>query len=398
GHCARRPTQFPMNPALQKTLVFLLLIAAGYFLQKKIGNKQELKGVKVLILAVILPATIFVALLKIKIAAELLLLPVMALLLNFILFYAARSALPRLGFARDTREWRTMSMLVPSLAPGLSCFPFVMEYLGDESLALAALADVGNKIFVLIILYIIAMNWYYRLRGAGEADTTDPGRREKLKDLGLSLLREPVNLVIVTAIVMLSFGLDITSLPVFLESTAVRLAALMTPIVLLFIGMAVRFERREMALILRVLAFRSGTALLLSSALLFIYPPATPAFALLAVIFPQSAVSFWPFAHMSAVEGQRAEDEPSVFNIDLALNVLACSLPFSTVVILTVLSCGEFFASPLATLPLAGCLLIFPLYAVVRKGRKQVSTAAASPSAPNRPQPQKSGAVSAAST
>lgn len=359
-----------MNPALQKTLVFLLLIAAGYCLQKKISGKQDLKGVKVLILSVILPATIFVALLKIKISAELLMLPVVALALNFALYYAARHALPLLGFARNTKEWRTMSMLVPSLAPGLSCFPFVMEYLGDSSLAMAALADVGNKIFVLIILYLVAMHWFYQLRGANSEEELDaPGRRQKLKDLGLSLLREPVNLVIVAAILLLSFGLDITALPTFLESTAVRLAALMTPIVLLFIGMAVRFERREMAMILRVLAFRSGTALVLSTLLLFIFPIATPAFALLAVIFPQSAVSFWPFAHMSAVEGQREEGTPATFNIDLALNVLACSLPFSTVVILGVLSCGSFFASPLATLPLGLLLLLAPAIYALRKNK-----------------------------
>ena len=52
-------------------------------------------------------------------------------------------------------------MLLPSLAPGLSCFPFIIVYLGDEYLALAALADVGNKIFVLILLYMLAMHWYH---------------------------------------------------------------------------------------------------------------------------------------------------------------------------------------------------------------------------------------------
>jgi len=356
-----------MNPALQKTLVFILLIAAGYFLQKKINGKQDLKGVKVLILSVILPATIFVALLKIKISAELMLLPLVALALNISLFYAARYALPYLGFAAGTKEWRTMSLLIPSLAPGLSCFPFVIEYLGEESLAMAALADVGNKVFGLIILYLIAMSWYYKLRGANQEEGDSPGRKQKLKDLGLSLLREPVNIVIVAALVMLGLGLNISSLPTFLESTAVRLAALMTPIVLLFIGMAVRFERREMAMILRALAFRSGTALVLSSLLLFLFPIATPAFALLAIIFPQSAISFWPFAHMSAVEGQRETGEPEVFNIDLALNVLACSLPFSTVIILSVLSCGNFFANPLASLPLGLALLAVPVIYAIRK-------------------------------
>lgn len=355
-----------MNPALQKTLVFLLLIAAGYFLQKKINGKQDLKGIKVLILSVVLPATIFVALLKINISPELLLLPIGALALNFILFYAAKQALPKLGFRADNSDFRTMVMLVPSLAPGLSCFPFVMEYLGDEPLAMAALADVGNKIFVLIILYLIAMNWYYGQRASTDASSGSPDRKEKLKDLGLSLLREPVNLVIVAAILMLSFGLNISSLPGFLETTAVRLAALMTPIVLLFIGMAVRFERREMALILRVLAFRSGVAFFVSGIALLLLPAMAPAMVLLLVIFPQSAVSFWPFAHMSAVEGMRTETDQPVFNVDLALNVLACSLPFATVVILTVLSCGEFFTSPLTVLSLGAVLLIFPAIFVLR--------------------------------
>jgi len=371
-----------MNPALQKTLVFLLLIAAGYFLQKKISGKQDLKGIKVLILSVILPATIFVALLKINISAELLLLPVGALALNFALFYSAKFALPKLGFEAGTPGYRTMLMLVPSLAPGLSCFPFVMEYLGDESLAMAALADVGNKVFVLIILYLIAMNWYYAQRTNVEAGADGPNRKEKLKDLGLSLLREPVNLVIVAAILLLSFGFNISSLPAFLEITAVRLAALMTPIVLLFIGMAVRFERREMALILRVLAFRSAVALILSGLLLATLPAMATPMALLLVIFPQSAVSFWPFAHMSAVEGMRQEGETSVFNINLALNVLACSLPFATVVILTVLSFGEIFASPLAVLPLGAVMLVPPAIYLIRK-----ATAASAKTAEQKREP-----------
>lgn len=368
-----------MNPALQKTLVFLLLIAAGYLLQKKISGKQDLKGVKVLILSVILPATIFVALLKIDIAPELLLLPVGALALNFALFYTARSVLPRLGFAHGSKDWRTMLMLVPSLAPGLSCFPFVMEYLGDEALAMAALSDVGNKVFVLIILYLIAMNWYYASKSGQSNAEAPPNRKSKLKDLGMSLLREPVNLVIVAAIVLLCLGLDITALPAFLEITAVRLAGLMTPIVLLFIGMAVRFERREMLMIFRVLAFRSGTGLLLSGLALLALPAMAPALALLLVIFPQSAVSFWPFAHMSAVESLRKEGDKGVFNIDLALNVLACSLPFSTVIILSILSCGNFFSSPYAVVIFGLVLLLVPLGYVINRRMSTSSSSASGP-------------------
>ena len=347
---------YPMNPALQKTLAFLLLILLGYLLQRKLGGKQDLAGLKVLILSVILPATIFVALMKVEISMAMLWLPVLALLLNGALYAVSTAVLPRLGFATGTKEYRTMLMLVPSLAPGLSAFPFILEYLGDGPLALAALADVGNKIFVLIILYLVAMHWFYRLRGANEV----VNRGEKLKDLGLSLLREPVNLVMGAAFILLGLGLTTANLPVFLEDTVSRLAALMSPIVLLFIGMAVRFKREEVALILRVLCYRAGLAFLLAAGLITVAGLTGPT-ALLAVVFAQCAVSFWPFAHMAAVEGLRAADSPAVFDLDLGLNVLAFSLPFSTVLILSVLACGEWFATPQVPTLAAGLLLVFPL-------------------------------------
>ncbi len=363
-----------MNHALEKTIVFILLIAAGYLLQSKLKSKQDLAGVKVLILSVILPATIFVALLKINISTTLLLLPAGALILNFTLFYLVRAALPRLGFSDQQAKSRTMLLLLPSLAPGLSCFPFVIEYLGDEALAMAALTDVGNKIFVLIVLYLIAMNWYYATAKKNVTnEETSFGRKAKMKSLGLALLREPVNIVIVIAVLMLSFGLNVTSLPTFLETTVMRLAALMTPIVLLFIGMAVRLERREVTVILRCLAFRASLGLLLSGLLLLFLPAIPPALALLAVIFPQSAVSFWPFAHMSAVEALTGEKGEAVFSTDLALNVLACSLPFSTVIILGVLSCGDVFTAPSMVFGLALLLLSVPLFYMLRPSSQVVA-------------------------
>ncbi|MBB4079051.1 hypothetical protein GGR28_001668 [Lewinella aquimaris] len=351
-----------MNPALQKTIAFALLILAGYLMQRKLSGKQDLAGVKVLILSIILPATIFVALLKVEISVSLLLLPVLALVLNAALYLVSSWALPRLGFAADGKEWRTIMMLVPSLAPGLSAFPFILEYLGDGSLALAALADVGNKVFVLIVLYLIAMNWYYRGR---EADSEKINRRTKLKDLGISLLKEPVNLVIITALLMLTFGLDLSSLPFFVEDTVARLAGLMTPIVLLFIGMAVNIRRGEIARIVRVLCFRSGLAFLLSGVLIYLGGIAG-ATALLAVIFAQCAVSFWPFAHMSAVELLRGKSGAAVFDLDLGLNLLAFSLPFSTLVILTVFSFGDHFASPTVIAPVGLLMLAYPFVYVLR--------------------------------
>lgn len=339
--------------ALQKTISFLLLILIGVLLKKKIKNKEQLGGVKVLILSIALPATIFVALLKIKIDSSLLFLPLLALVFNVIMLLAARFMLPQFGIRKDSPDSRTIMLLLPSLAPGLSCFPFILEYLGEESLARAALTDVGNKVFVLILLYLLAMQWYYtrrkKVQGTANADTVST--KNRLKDLMLSLVQEPVNMVIVTALIMLGFGLNLNALPVFLQDSVSRMSILMTPMVLLFIGMAVKFQKSEVALLFKLLSFRAGFAFLLSALLLTFAPAASPAAILLAIVFPQSACSFWPFAHMSAVSALEFEDaveagskgpEPT-FQLDLALNTLALSLPFSTIIILSIFSLNEFF-------------------------------------------------------
>jgi len=343
-----------MDFALQKTLELLLIIGLGLLLQKKIA-KKDLKGVKTLILSVALPAVIFVALLKIKLESTLLIFPALALSFNLIMLVASKyflgASLPK---ENDSKK-RTLVMLMPSLAPGLSCFPFIVVYLGDDSLALAALADVGNKIFGLILLYMLAMHWY-QLRAVKDIRTTT---KSKLRSLFLSLLNEPINLVIVAGLILLGIGLNLESLPGFLQNTILSIKVLMTPLVLLFIGMAVRIKSGEFGLILSLLTRRAGITFFLSSIFVFLFPAMAPALILLLVVFPLSACSFWPFAHMSAVSSLEEKDkqENPTFDINFAVNILACSLPFSTILIIGVLSFSEFFIDPFKILG-AGFVMI----------------------------------------
>lgn len=351
-----------MGIALQKTIAFILLIGIGVLLKKKITSKAELKGIKAMILNIALPATIFVALLKIDIQPSLILLPILALGANFLLFLGAKFFLKVSGYEENSPKSRTLLLLIPSLAPGLSCFPFIAEFLGETSLAWAAFADVGNKIFVLIVLYMLAMHWYYKL--VNKQLTEKPNNNERLKDLGLSLLREPINLVLLVAILMLCIGMNLQSLPNFLQDSISRMSLLMTPLVLLFIGIAVKFRKADLKMMFQVLFWRSGFAFLMSAGLLLFLPSDLPLFvALLAVAFPQSACSFWPFAHMTAIESLEKEQEGvQTFDLDLALNMLAFSLPFSTVIILTICSSGNFFAAPsvvgLIGLVFVGCAVL----------------------------------------
>ncbi|MEL7124370.1 MAG: permease, partial [Bacteroidota bacterium] len=299
---------------------------------------------------------------------------------NFLMFFLAKWLLPLLKIEKGTPAYRTYMMLIPSLAPGLSCFPFVIEYLGDETLAQAALADVGNKIFVLIILYLIAMKWYYQLKESnGEEKGTEESR---LKGLLKSLISEPVNLVIVSAIILLAFGLNMSALPVFFQDTVTKMSALMTPMVLLFIGMAVKFNRQQFSKIFQLLLFRSGLAFVFS-ALVLTFVPVSSSMAMLILIFPQSAASFWPFAHMSAVTSLQAnnKEQSTVFQLDLGLNFLALSLPFSTLLILVICSTGSSFANTwvawLAGLSMLGIVIVPLLLRGIAKRKKEEKRALA---------------------
>ncbi|WP_396635837.1 permease [Maribacter sp. R77961] len=331
-----------MNFALQKTLELLIIIGLGLLLQRKVA-KQDLKGVKVLILSVALPATIFVALLKIELKGTLLIFPILALTFNLLMLLASKYLLSVTLPIKENAKKRTLMMLLPSLAPGLSCFPFIVVYLGDDSLALAAIADVGNKIFGLILLYMLAMHWY-QLRALKDKTTST---KSKMKSLIMSLLNEPINIVIVLGLIMLAVGLNLSSLPSFLENTVLSMKVLMTPLVLLFIGMAVRIKSGEFGVIINMLIRRAGLTFCLSSIFVFLFPSLTPALILLLVVFPQSSCSFWPFAHMSAINAMEERDEhpEPTFDINFAVNVLACSLPFSTILIIGIFSFSDFFIS-----------------------------------------------------
>jgi hypothetical protein len=331
-----------MNPATTKTISLLLFILIGYLIRNKIKSKEQRDGVKTLILSLALPATIFIALLQIDFKSGLIVIPLLSLGFNIVMHLFMDKLPLRAPLGIPLNQYRTLILLIPSLAPGLSCFPFIMEYSGQDALAMAALADVGNKVFVLIISYTIAMKWYF------EVNRQDaPDRGGKMKSILQALINEPINIVIVIAILMLSLGLTYSFFPEFMRLSIDRISLLMTPLVLLFIGMSVRLNWGQARVISAALFFRSGMAFLISALLLAIFPVADVPTALLIVVFPQSACSFWPYAHMSAVSQMETATQQTTktFDLDFAMNVLACSMPFSVVLILVIYASGDFFTA-----------------------------------------------------
>ncbi|MEO1336697.1 MAG: permease [Myxococcota bacterium] len=324
--------------AIEKTAVFFVFIAMGLLMKSKLRTNEERDGIKKIILNLALPAAIFMALLGVDIQPDFFLLPLWALALNAALFFGAPYLLPIAGIRRDTRIYRTARLLVPSFAPGLSCFPFLAEYLGEEALARAAMTDLGNKVFVLIVLYIVAMSWHAHVRAA---QTRIEG--DKIGAFLKMLFTEPVNLFILAALLMISQGYSLVYLPHIIAEPLTRLSALVTPLILLFIGLSVRFKSSELRTITALLLLRAAVVvwivvLLVSSGLLTMSEST-----LVALAFGVSACSFWPFAHICAVENKEKDVEAAdrTFDTGFAVNLLAVSFPLSTALILLLLSAGH---------------------------------------------------------
>ena len=346
------------SPALHQSIAFLLIIGIGILLKFRIKDKSELKGVKVIILTVALPATIFIALMKINLKWEMISLPILALLLNGLLFLICQYiVLPLFEHRNPKNQKRTLLLLFASFAPGLSCLPFIAEYFGDDPMAKAALADIGNKIFVLIILYLLAMKWYY----GNQAITIAANSKKKFQGLILSLVKEPVNAIIVIALVLLLLGLNFETLPLFFQDLIKKTHALTTGMVLLFIGAAVSVNSYQAKRVFSLLFIRSAFGFLLSAILLFITQNIIlSSSTMIWVLLPQSSVSFWPFSHMASVDSMESEkaDDKRTFDLQHGLNILACSLPLSTLLILGICSTGDFFLHPVYCL-IAAIFMLF---------------------------------------
>jgi predicted permease len=345
-----------MSIALQKTVTLILLIGLGLILRSKFKNKEQVNGIKELILSVALPSTIFIALMKIHVDMSLLIVPFLALAFNFFMYFVIPFAYPLFGIEKDSSTGRTLLLLLPSLAPGLSSFPFIAEFLGEDSLALSAMADVGNKFFVLIFLYIVAMNLFLRNSVNETANAS-----EKIKSLLISLIQEPINILLVLALILLSFGVSYQTFPAVLVSFFDKTSALMTPLVLIFIGLAVQLREGKKRMVMNLLILRAGLSLLFSAALIALLRIQEPNLVLLAVVLPLSSASFWPFAHISVFnlreDAAGMSKERRTFNMELAVLTLAFSLPFSSGLILGILTTGRLFTD-ISVIVSAGLLMI----------------------------------------
>lgn len=321
-------------------------------LRRKFADPIAGSTIRSLVLNVTLPATIFLSTLDINTNLDLIFIPVFAIFVNFYLMLVGFILTNFTISSEEKAKARMLILLFPSLAPGLTVYPFVGEFLGRQSLALVALADIGNKIFILIGLYVLAVYWY------SQSASVNKKTQNSLQLIAIVklLISEPVNLAIILGLSLAVFSFSSIGLMVAARDAIQKFADCSTPLILLFVGISLKLKGFPIQNIFMILLARSGTALLFSAGAITLLDIASSRETVaLAVTLPQSACSLWPLLH--AIKINNREEMPEIeectisnqklFDTDFAIGLLAVSFPFSICVILALFSSGEFFfASP----------------------------------------------------
>ncbi|WP_206753838.1 hypothetical protein [Leptolyngbya sp. FACHB-17] len=348
---------------INKAISLLLLIMVGYLLKPKFSSETSVGAIRAFILSAALPATIFSSTIEIDTRLDLVLLPSFALAVNLYLMLIGFGLTYLLIPKTEKSKRRALVLLFPSLAPGLTVYPFVEQFLGTQGLAWAALADMGNKFFVLIGLYALAIIWYQ-----GKAKCSNSEIKPHWQQIGLFLLSEPVNLAIVLGVILATSGIKSVSLPVAVLDTIQKLALCATPLILVYVGISLNLKSLRLGTILMVLLARAGAGFLLSAAAIALIRP-TSEITMLMIAVPQASCSLWSLLHGTRINQQSSEKNQKLFfDTEFATALLAMSFPFSIAVLLIVFSSGSFFSSTVH-LGLIGIALlgIFSLFLLLRQ-------------------------------
>jgi malate permease and related proteins len=331
---------------IPKAIALILLIVTGFLLQKKFENPASIAALRLFILNVALPATIFLSTVDINTQLNLIVLPSFALAVNLCLMFAGVGIARLLTRPSQPQQTRALILLFPSLAPGLTVYPFVEQFLGRQGLAWVALADMGNKLFVLIGLYALALYWFQKSALVQPANQTQAKRPGRWQTIARFLFTEPVNGAIVLGLVCASVQINTATLPLALVDAVQKFALCSTPLILFYVGVSLNLKKLQFGTLLLALFARAGLGFLISAAALALLQPSSIEAIALFISLPQASCSLWPLLHATTIN-QQADSTTPFFDVDFATALLALSFPFSILVLLVVFSGGAFFYTPM---------------------------------------------------
>ena len=328
-----------MSLILSEIFIFFFLIILGVFLNKKLAKPSGKNGLKDYILYIALPTTVFVSLLSVNVQKEYWLYPLFGIIFDITIFICCPFLIKTSGLSSSKKK-NALFLLLPSFAPGLSCFPIISEILGNEALAKASILDFGNKLFVLLFLFLVGFQLHKNKFQLNRRITKKP-----LKIILKNIIKEPINIALFLAFSLIFLEYNYKTLPNLLISITDKIRNTLTPIVLIFIGLSLVINKKSISEIIPILFLRAGLCLFIVNSILHILGGHSTNDSILYFILALSSASFWPISHMTFINalGKKQGIKSDTFDIKFALRFLAYSLPFSTITTLILLTKDEFF-------------------------------------------------------
>ena len=220
-----------------KVVPVILLLALGVFFEKTgFVGKEAIDGMKKLVVNFSLPSLLFLAFLRTELKPE-------YALISLVVFITCL-----IGFAMGflfKRLQRNANQFYPSLfssfATGLVGYPFFISVFGSEQLYKLAVIDIGNALFVFIVL----VNFLDSVK----CDRT-ASKRLTPKDLIINMVKSPLIIGIVLGIVISLSGsasyFQTSPATAALVATVTMIANTTVPIIMLVIGYELHFDLKNL--------------------------------------------------------------------------------------------------------------------------------------------------------
>lgn len=200
-----------------------------------------------LVFHVTLPALAFLAISRAEFTRESLLLPLIGFSVNLLCVGAAWAYVR----ARESDARRAGAIVVgTSVTNMIFMFPFVLAALGQAALADAILFDLGNAVFVASVANVVAIR-------IGHAEEV------RIRDTALRLLRSPLFIALMLAIVLNLLGVVV---PPLVSNTLSPLGAATVPLTITALGLSFRAMHLFDSVPMRTVLFRMPLGLLLGLA------------------------------------------------------------------------------------------------------------------------------------
>mmetsp|Transcript_46036 Transcript_46036/g.81682 ORF Transcript_46036/g.81682 Transcript_46036/m.81682 type:complete len:424 (-) Transcript_46036:121-1392(-) len=300
---------------VERALTLLFIIAIGKVLQARFPQKEPM-AVQKLLLQFLLPATLFQGLSKQKIEASHMIyfaggafLVLVRLLTGTLVSYAVFGQSCHL---EHTKLRRTALFSISSLAPALSVFPFVSEFVGAEYVGLGAMVDIPMKVYILILMPII-----FRKLGEKTAMSSKDNQEGNVLGALALLLKDPMTLSVIFGIIWaVVTGGGGTECLGFAGQAIDALARGQTPCLFLLIGLNLTFASASPLFCVVLLLASQGVLLIMVWLLLLVMNPGDT-YALFIILFAQGAPMFAVSGIMAAAVDSGFENYTPTFVLDI---------------------------------------------------------------------------------